>query len=275
MQISRTRMLRNNFTDGIKDTFEIILGDHDLESALNGMPSDYEFGLLDLLVIPLISRAMIRYGITPRHLSQPRVLNSQVFNGEFFSYDDGIWHDPDLAPVPGYYETLIGTIKEAITGIAHAIWHGLSRLTHASKVVIGSTGLLLQIPRYIAAGIITILLSPMVLLVHIIKYPFEKRIEHQFFQLQGRISDDDDPTASLQKFMWEEQLTIDELDVWHNKGRGIVVERKNTLLINQQRMPSGFPRTYTNNYFFAPAVSPMDRATTEAVEAGRLLGFEI
>ena len=52
------------------------------------------------------------------------------------------------------------------------------------KVLIGYFGVALQLPRYLFAMTLTLCSVPIIIAVHMIKYPFVKVLEFSFFQLR-------------------------------------------------------------------------------------------
>ncbi|RUR09221.1 DUF4116 domain-containing protein [Legionella sp. km772] len=63
--IKFNKLMKNNFFEGITDTFAIMLGDYGLLTKMDGgelSSNRYKYGLVDLTLIPLISNALINYG---------------------------------------------------------------------------------------------------------------------------------------------------------------------------------------------------------------------
>lgn len=63
------KFLKNSFSDGVSDTFAIMLGDYGLLTKMDGAEfssNRYKYGLVDLTLIPLLSNALINYGLPNR-----------------------------------------------------------------------------------------------------------------------------------------------------------------------------------------------------------------
>lgn len=56
------KYLRNTLKEGMSDTFDIMLGNHGYSTLDDGKPVKFTFGATDLLLFPLLSKALINYG---------------------------------------------------------------------------------------------------------------------------------------------------------------------------------------------------------------------
>lgn len=66
-------ILHNSLSEGIRQAFNIIYGDHGILEIINGYPPTFHFSVLDILIFPLISSAMISYGVPTKEIGGGRV----------------------------------------------------------------------------------------------------------------------------------------------------------------------------------------------------------
>lgn len=217
------KFFRNTFSEGMKDTFDIMIGNHGILDSMNGYKSEYQFGLLDLLVIPYIARAMCNYGFPTKDLE--------------------------------------GSADRIAADDTHT---GLFRRT------IGVIGLALEVLKSLAALVFTFALVPIVLAVHIIKYPFSKYLENRFYALDGEHSIFTGTSTfkvkkSLGNFAKENDLTLNELVVeGHGGGTSVSID------VPYQGMASIYDSRSTQQFFASASSEPEEQ---DALFAGKLLGY--
>lgn len=223
MKLSGFKFFRNTLPEGIKDTFQILIGNHGIVDSMTGYKPQYQFGVLDLLVIPYLARFMFNYGfpIKPLEGSLDRV-----------AVDD---------TKTGFFRRTVGII-----------------------------GLGLEVLKSIVAFALTIVIAPIVFVVHAVKYPFSKYLENKFYALDGEShvftgTNTVKVKKSLGNFVNENDLTLNQLVVeGHGGGTSISVD------IPYMGEASIY-NSRANLGFFAPA--PYQSEEQGALLAGKFLGF--
>jgi len=69
MKLGGYKFFRNTLGEGMSDAFNILMGDHGIRDSMYGYQPSFRFGVLDVLIFPLIARAMINYGFLSKPLS--------------------------------------------------------------------------------------------------------------------------------------------------------------------------------------------------------------
>lgn len=221
MKKSAFKFFRNTFRQGIRDTFDILMGNHDILESMDGNTPTYSFGVLDLLIVPYISLAMFNYGFPIKSISAEKVAAD---------------------------ETKTGVFRRAI----------------------GVIGLALEVTKGLVALTLTAVLSPVVLAIHIIKYPFSKYFENKFYALKGEQqvftgTSTIKITHSLGEVVRANNLTLNDLEV-SATGAGTHIAI-NTPYTGMSSIYDG----RSNINFFSPGLSAVNEH--EALFAGKALGF--
>ena len=229
------RIFRNTFTEGLNDTFAIFMGNHGLLSRFNGKLSKYQFGLLDLTLLPLIGASLVQFGfpVKLRENSMERVVKDETKSGFF-------------------------------------------------RGVIGAIGLAIEATKTVFAGLLTLMVSPIVLSFHLLKYPFSKGLEVSFYKLS-------DGDQSLGDYAHQYKMTLNDLQVQGSKNAPQVECSENnlqeecsenpeilTIQVDPSKNWSKIHNTVNYPSFFCQQITTDTKSTDKrALAAGRMLGFDI
>ncbi|HHF7349533.1 TPA: DUF4116 domain-containing protein [Legionella feeleii] len=207
------KVLKNNFWEGLKDTFSIMYGDYGILKKINGAeldPNQLKYGLVDITLIPQLSNFLINYGMPGKPLS------SNPFR---YARDEERWNDAVV-----------------LRSISACIGFGL------------------QFLRFAMAAAATLMVLPIVALVHTLKFPLAYYYQHQLFQLEGVIYN-----ATTQQPISGEPTTLAEFAVITGSSLSDLCGYKSSDLTSYSSgnsTSSYYGARSTNpNLFFRPSVS--------------------
>ncbi|WP_454783347.1 DUF4116 domain-containing protein [Legionella sp. WA2022007384] len=144
--IRLNKVIKNNFFEGLSDTFAIMYGNYGIFDKMDGKefdPNRLKHGLIDITLIPQLSNFLINYGVP----SKPCSAN------------------------PFRYALDKEKLNEA------------TLLRNISSFI----GFGLQFLRFAMAAAATVMVLPIVALVHVLKFPYTYYYQRSLLQLEGVI----------------------------------------------------------------------------------------
>ncbi|MCW8407496.1 DUF4116 domain-containing protein [Legionella sp. PATHC035] len=212
--IKLNKVLKNNFWEGLKDTFSIMYGDYGILKKIDGGeldPNQLKYGLIDITLIPQLSNFLINYGMP----SRPK-------NDNPFKYvrDEERWND-----------------KVILRNISCCIGFGL------------------QFLRLTMAAAATLIVFPIVALVHILKFPLAYYYQHQLLQLEGVIYN-----TTTQKPISDVPTTLAEFAAITDSSLSDLCGYESSDITSYSSENSavsyyGSLRSTNPNFFFRPSIS--------------------
>ncbi|MCW8400848.1 DUF4116 domain-containing protein [Legionella sp. PATHC038] len=173
--IKLNKLIKNNFIEGISDTFAIIYGDYGILKKIYGReldPNQLKHGLIDITLIPQLSGVLINYGLPSMQRSE---------NPFIYIRDEERWNDSII-----------------LRNISCCVGFGL------------------QFLRFALAAAATLMVLPLVALVHVLKFPFTYSYQHSLLQLEGIIYDTESKkpvsgNTTLAEFIATTNSTLNDL----------------------------------------------------------------
>ncbi|WP_392536881.1 hypothetical protein [Legionella sp. 227] len=173
--IKLNKVIKNNFFEGISDTFAIMYGDYGILKKIYGReldPNQLKHGLIDITLLPQLSNVLINYGLPSRQRSD---------NPFIYIRDEERWNDSII-----------------LRNISCCIGFGL------------------QFLRFAMAAAATLMVLPLVALVHVLKFPFTYSYQRSLLQLEGVIYDTESKNpvsgnTTLAEFIATTNSTLNDL----------------------------------------------------------------
>jgi hypothetical protein len=167
--------------------------------------------------------------------------------------------DLTLVPLLALWMLNYGFPTKPLEGDSERIAADQSK-TGVLRYFIGGIGFALQGVRALVGLCLTVMISPIVLAVHVLKYPFSKNLENQFYKLRSK-----DGCGTLGDMVAREQMSLNDL----------AVEKGNCKISVSDNLPvrslADAYRNLNSLKFFTSA--PIEDTEDDAVAAGRSLGF--
>lgn len=193
-----SKVLKNTLLEGVSDTFQILLGNHGLATKLTGRefhPNELKYGVLDILLFPLLAKQLFAFGLPIKPLG----------------------YDEDVCAYRYSKDRDKAHLYQPLRHVATAIAFGLSCI------------------RLGAAALATLLLVPVIMTVHILKYPYVAYQQYRLLQMEGLLHKgyrDTNPTPiTLKDYLDRTGSTLSDLYGTNRKELGCLVtssSKKNT-----------------------------------------------
>lgn len=185
--IRASKVLKNTLLEGISDTFHILHGNHGIFSKRSRNefhPNELKYGVLDILLFPLLAKKLFAFGLPIKPLGYGEDISAFAYSKDHENYER----------------------FKPFRFVATAIALGLSFI------------------RLGAALLATLLLVPVIIAVHILKYPYVAFQQYRLLQMEGLIHSryyDNGPTpATLKEYLERTSSTLSDLYGTNRKALG-------------------------------------------------------
>ena len=152
--------------------------------------------------------------------------------------------------------------------------HGTTVLRNIIGYTLFFIGVLIQLSRLLTGVAITVSLLPIVLVFHLIKFPFIYFLQNRFYRLQGKIGlsnldtlDDKMDNQVLNDYVKESAASLNELE--RTTDEKIIAYSE----LNKTAVQSSVGKAACLRTFFRIKKTGTDMDQLEAIEAGRTLGI--
>lgn len=213
-----SKVLKNTLLEGVSDTFQILLGNHGLATKLTGSefhPNELKYGVLDILIFPLLAKQLFAFGLPIKPLGYEESVCAYRYSKD---------HDK-------------AHLYKPLRHVATAIAFGLSCI------------------RLGAAALATLLLVPVIMNVHILKYPYVAYQQYRLLQMEGLLHKGDrdtNPTPiTLNDYLERTGSTLNDLYGTNGKELGCLVTSSSKKNTDEERYGSLISRN--PKLFFQPS----------------------